>query len=70
VFLQGFLFALGFGAGCLVLFFTLATAILVSERFFLHFHQSKEMDGTVDIRRWQQRKLAGKRGHDHPRSAG
>jgi hypothetical protein len=70
VFLRGFLFALGFGVGCLVLCFTLVTAIAVIEKSILRFCQPNEMDGAVDIRRWKERKFVRKSGHNSPRSAG
>ncbi|MEI9978430.1 MAG: hypothetical protein WDN23_05415 [Edaphobacter sp.] len=70
MFLQGFLFALGFGAGCFVFTFTLVTALLMVEKIILLFQPPKEMDGTVDIRRWQERTTSRTSGHDHPRSAG
>ncbi len=71
MFLQGFLFALGFGAGCFVFAFTLITALLMVEKIILLFRPpKKEMDETVDIRLWQERTTARKSGHDHPRNAG
>lgn len=70
MFFQGFLFALGFGAGCFVFAFALVTALLMVEKIILLFHPPKEMDGIVDIRRWQERTTARKSGHDHPRNAG
>jgi hypothetical protein len=63
---KGFLFALGFGAGCLVFSFSLATAIVAIEMLALYFRKPKAMDGTVDILRWQERKLARKSGHENP----
>jgi hypothetical protein len=70
MFFQGFLFALGFGVGCLVLSLVFAITVLLVEKFFLHIRSIKNIDGTVDIRRWQEGKLSRELEHENPRSTG
>ncbi|MEI9979939.1 MAG: hypothetical protein WDN23_13260 [Edaphobacter sp.] len=70
MFLQGFVFALGFGAGCLVFAFAVVTALLMVEKIILLFRPPKEVDGTIDIRRWQEQTTARKSARDHPCNAG
>jgi hypothetical protein len=70
MFLQGFVFALGFAAGTVLLSFTLAVAIVLTDRLVPYLRNQKEMDGTIDIRRWKDRTLTRKRVYENPRSAG
>ena len=70
MFLQGFLFALGFGVGCIFLSCSVATTLLAIEKLALRLRKSKETDRTVDIRRWQERRFARRTNRESPRNAG
>ncbi len=55
MFWQGFIFSLGFTCGCVVFSVLLVGTVLAIEQLREFFQKPRKMDGTINIRQWQQR---------------
>ncbi|MEI9979971.1 MAG: hypothetical protein WDN23_13420 [Edaphobacter sp.] len=65
MFWQGFLFSLGFASGCFVFtVFFIGTAVAIEQLSEL-FKKPRKMNGTINIRQWQEQKIVAKNRRDH-----
>ncbi len=71
MFQQGFLFFWGIAAGCFVFCLMLMGVLVAIDTVRRLFERQRSMDGTIDIRQWQEQKIVAKsiRGHSPERRA-
>lgn len=70
MFLQGFVFALGFGAGSIFLGLILSVTLMAMDSISSRSRKTKESNRPIDIEQWQERKPArSDDAYENPRSA-